>query len=109
MRRSSAVVLVVVLALLFIGGRDREPQTVEHDLVPTPAAVDPAPAVQPVPLEISETTPPPGWDPPDTAEEQLVIALGDLGAVAAYQAALAAVTLLVVLGLMYAIERRRHG
>lgn len=109
MRRSSAVVLVVVLALLFIGGRGRdEPTTVEHDLVPAPAAVDPAPAVQPVPLEISETTPPPGWDPPDTAEEQLVIALGELGAVAAYQAALAAVTLLVVLGLMYAIERRRH-
>lgn len=119
MSRSSMVVVGVLFALLLIGGRDRDPdQTeVEARFAPAPAptqvesesGVVPVPVIEPVPLAISETTPPPGWDPPDTAEEQLALWLGELGRIAVWQVGMALVAVLVVLGLMAYVEHRRHG
>jgi hypothetical protein len=88
-----------VLAFGFGGEQDEAP-------VPTPAAeLKAAPAL---PLEVTETTQPPGWNPPDTAEEQLVIALNDLMDVALEQALLAGAALLVVL--VWAFQHQiRHG
>jgi hypothetical protein len=107
------MVVAVILALLLLGGRDRGPDPAEVEFRPVPAPtqaeVVPVPALEPVPLAISETTPPPGWDPPDTAEEQLAIGLADLGREAAWQGGMAVVAILIVLGLMVGIERRRHG
>lgn len=115
MSRSGVVVAGVLFALLLIGGRDRDPTEVEARFVPAPTQVEsspgvvPVPVIEPVPLAISETTPPPGWDPPDTAEEQLALWLGELGQAALEQVAFAIAGVVVVLGLMYYAERRRHG
>lgn len=111
------VVVGMLLALLAIGGRrDEDPTPVEAEFSPAPAPTQvesgsgvPVPALEPVPLAISETTPPPGWDPPDTAEEQLALALADFAGAALYQVGMALVAVAVVLGLMFYVEHRRHG
>lgn len=125
MSRSGVVVVGVLFALLLLGGRDRgeDPTEVEARFVPAPASTQvesepgaqfedgtvPVPVIEPVPLAISETTPPPGWDPPDTAEEQLALWLRELGREAAWQGSMAVVAILVVLGLMFYAEGRRGG
>lgn len=100
-----AVALAAVLAF-GVGGRGEDASSVEP-APPVPAAVA-HPVPLEVPLSITETTPPPGWHPPPaTVEEQLADGVRDLGRDLAWQASLAAVAVLIVLGLMATIERRR--
>jgi hypothetical protein len=110
----ATLTVLAILALLLIGGRDRDdPPTVEFESTSAaPAVVEPP--LQPVPLEVplsvSETTPPPGWTPPPTtAEGQLAAGVQNLGGQLAWQLALAVVAILVVLGLMFYVEQRRQG
>ena len=107
-------IVVTLLALMWIGGRADQEREVEFAPTPAPAAalepVDMGPTVPTIPLAISETTTPPGWNPPDTPEEQIVALWQDNRSWLIYQAVMVAVLALVVLGLVVAMEAvRRRG
>jgi hypothetical protein len=91
------VIVLVVLALLFIGGRHRDEAP-----PPAPAAVELA-----VPLSVTETTTPPGWDPPDTAEEQIAAWFVEQTTGWGWNAAGIAITFLILAALVVALERTR--
>jgi hypothetical protein len=93
------VIVLVVLALLFIGGQHRDKAEAAPPPPPAPAAVEYA-----VPLSVSETTTP---DPPDTAEEQIVAWFVERTTGWGWNVGGIVIAFLILAALVVALERTR--